>query len=260
MLHQFAGFIDEDNREALPGRRFLDWPNNDDPVAIHAGLQGLLRWMMVSGAALLRAIGRDASFAENAAERLLKHVPECPNRKAPAALLTLNGISDCSRILADDPFHGVSTFFGFYILLAKPTIPSLELIRKYWGAMLDRGATTFWEDFDLEWLDNSGRIDEFTPAGKLDLHADFGAYCYKGLRHSLCHGWACGPLPFLSERISGIRFLEPGGKKVAIQPDLGDLEYAAVSYPTRYGNIRVEIDRSGKKKIDAPAEVEVITP
>ena len=173
---------------------------------------------------------------------------------------TVSGLADRSEIVQHDPFNGVSTFYGFYMLLAQPTVPAMELIRRYWGAMLERGATTFWEDFDLAWLKNSGRIDEFTPEGKLDLHADFGAYCYKGLRHSLCHGWSCGPMPFLSERVLGIRFLEPGGKKVAIQPDLGDLEYASVSYPTRYGNIRVETDRSGKKKIDAPAEVEIVTP
>ena len=258
MLRQFAGFIDADNREALPGRRFLDWPNNDNPEAIHAGLHGLLRWMLVSGAGLLRAIEHDAAFAENAAARLLKHVPECPNRKAPAALLTLNGISDCSRILADDPFHGVSTFFGFYVLLAKPTVSALELIRKYWGAMLDRGATTFWEDFDLDWLEGSGRIDELPEPGFKDLHADYGAYCYKGLRHSLCHGWSCGPLPFLSERISGIRFLEAGGKKVVIQPDLGDLEYAKVERPTPHGKIVVELNRGAVPKIQLPDGVELV--
>ena len=32
--------------------------------------------------------------------------------------------------------------------------------------MLDRGATTFWEDFDLEWLDGSGRIDELPKEGQ----------------------------------------------------------------------------------------------
>ena len=37
------------------------------------------------------------------------------------------------------------------------------------------------------------RIDELVPPGKKDLHGDFGAYCYVGFRHSLCHGWASGP-------------------------------------------------------------------
>ena len=144
------------------------------------------------------------------------------------------------------------------MLLAQPSVAAMELIRRYWGAMLDRGATTFWEDFNLDWLENSGRIDEFTPEGKLDLHADFGAFCYKGLRHSLCHGWACGPMPFLSERVLGIEFLEPGGKKISVKPDLGDLEYVSGTYPTPFGGISVTAERSGKMEIDAPSEIEIV--
>ncbi len=42
--------------------------------------------------------------------------------------------------------------------------------------MLDVGATTFWEDFNMEWLPDAGRIDELVPAGKKDIHGDYGAY------------------------------------------------------------------------------------
>ena len=81
----------------------------------------------------------------------------------------------------------------------------LDCIRQYWGAMLDLGATTFWEDFDLDWTANAGRIDELVPAGKKDIHGDFGNYCYKGFRHSLCHGWASGPTAWLSEHVLGVQ-------------------------------------------------------
>jgi hypothetical protein len=63
--------------------------------------------------------------------------------------------------------------------------------------MLDLGATTFWEDFDFAWTDNAARIDELVPAGKKDVHGGYGAYCYIGFRHSLCHGWASGPTAWL---------------------------------------------------------------
>ena len=29
---------------------------------------------------------------------------------------------------------------------------ALDIIRDYWGGMLDMGATSFWEDFDLAWM------------------------------------------------------------------------------------------------------------
>lgn len=41
--------------------------------------------------------------------------------------------------------------------------------------MLDLGATTFWEDFNLDWIPNAAPIDEPVPAGKKDIHGDFGA-------------------------------------------------------------------------------------
>ena len=65
--------------------------------------------------------------------------------------------------------------------------------------MLDLGATTFWEDFDIAWAQNAGGIDEFPVKGKVDIHGDFGAFCYKGYRHSLCHGWSSGVIKFIKE-------------------------------------------------------------
>ena len=75
------------------------------------------------------------------------------------------------------------------------------IIKEYFGGMLSRGATTFWEDFDVAWLEGSGRINEFPEEGQKDIHGDFGAFCYIGFRHSLCHGWASGVLAFIIEQM-----------------------------------------------------------
>ena len=117
--------------------------------------------------------------------------------------------------------------------------------------MLDFGATTFWEDFDLTWTRNAGRIDELPQPGKDDLHADFGNFCYKGLRHSLCHGWAAGPAPFLSERVLGVRFLEPGGRRIEVAPELGGLEFVSGVVPSAFGPIRVTADAGGEVEVKA---------
>ncbi len=258
LLELYSSYIAQDGSEKIPEPRFLDWQNDANIQAKHAGLQGLLLWMFISGEQLLADLGESTEFVRNAQNRLKRHTPDCAGSKAAAAIQTLSGLADRSDVILSDPFRGVSTFYGFYMLLAQPTVSAMNLIRRYWGAMLDRGATTFWEDFNLDWLENSGRIDEFTPEGKRDLHADFGDYCYKGLRHSLCHGWACGPMPFLSERVFGIKFLEPGGGKVSIKPDLGDLEFVSGSYPTPHGAIHIEADKSGKLKLDVPQGIEVV--
>ena len=138
---------------------------------------------------------------------------------------------------------------------------ALDIIREYWGGMLKMGATTFWEDFDIKWMENSSGIDEITPEGMNDIHGDFGCHCYKQFRHSLCHGWAGGPTAFLSEQIGGIEILEPGCRKLKIRPNLGDLKWIKVAYPTPFGNVLIEaenIDGHIKTNISAPENIEIV--
>ena len=95
--------------------------------------------------------------------------------------------------LEKDGAAGFSTFMAYYILKADALaggMNMISIIKEYFGAMLSRGATTFWEDFNMDWLVGSGRIDELPKEGEKDIHGDYGAFCYEGFRHSLCHGWA----------------------------------------------------------------------
>jgi hypothetical protein len=139
---------------------------------------------------------------------------------------------------------------------------AIDLIRKYWGGMIDLGATTFWEDFDLKWMVNAGRIDEITTEGKVDVHSQYGNYCYKGLRNSFCHGWASGPTAWLSQHVLGITVLEAGCRKIKIEPHLGDLIWVEGTYPTPLGVIFVRhekrIDGSVKSIIKAPKGLTVV--
>jgi hypothetical protein len=96
----------------------------------------------------------------------------------------------------------MSTFMSYYILKAVASFDrdaAVSMMKEYYGAMLDKGATTFWEDFDLAWVEGSGRIDEFPKNGEKDIHGDYGDYCYVGFRHSLCHGWSAGVIAFMKE-------------------------------------------------------------
>ncbi len=128
--------------------------------------------------------------------------------------------------------------------------------------MLDMGATSFWEDFNVSWTNNAFRIDEMPVNGKKDIHGDYGAYCYKGFRHSFCHGWASGPVPWLTAHVLGIQPLSVGCRTVAIKPDLGNLAWAEGRFPTPLGVIHVRHERGtdGKVKstINAPEGVEIV--
>ena len=271
LLRRLASLIGPDGRERIDGMRFLDWPSSPNQPGVTAGLQGLLVMTLESGSRLMTALGDEdtAKLCAEAAARGRKVVPDVNQSKSGAALLSLAGMLEAKKVseavLKVGGPKGISTFYGFYVLqaLAKSgdTDTALDFIRTYWGAMLDFGATTFWEDFNLEWTNNAARIDELVPPGKKDLHGDYGAYCYVGFRHSLCHGWASGPTAWLSQNVLGVKPLEPGFQRVRIAPQLGNLQWVEGDYPTPLGAIHVRHERQPdstvKSKITAPPGVEI---
>lgn len=264
--------ISSDGKENLDGMRFLDWPTSPNTQAIHAGLQSLMTMTFDVGlkvANILKNKEKAAQYSQTI-QLLKKHIPDPNDNKSGAALLALSGLGDVKKInenlLSINPTEGISSFYGYYVLQARAMAGdyqgSLDVIRKYWGGMIDLGATTFWEDFDMKWLDNAGRIDEITPIGKIDVHNQYGNYCYKGLRNSFCHGWASGPTAWLSQHVLGITVLEAGCRKIKIEPHLGDLTWVEGTYPTPLGIISVrhekQADGSIKSIIKAPKGVKII--
>ena len=270
VIHHITDHVDEDGVETLP-QKFLDWPSSTNPDALHSGMQALFAIFFERAAYLMREMGDEetAKFCDDYHAKVSKvHLPHGNNKQA-AAMLALSGIEDVKKmneeVIVPGGGHGYSTFMGYTILSAKALADdmtrALNDMREYWGGMLDMGATTFWEDFDLDWMENATPITEVVPEGKVDIHGDYGAYCYLNLRHSLCHAWASGPAPFLMKYVLGIQILEPGCRKVAIKPDLGDLEWAEGTYPTPYGLIKVRHEKTAdgiKSTIEAPAEVEIV--
>lgn len=264
--------VGPDGSETLPGMRFLDWPSSENKEAIHAGLQALMVLALDAGGEMAAALGDSATRdkCQAGVARLRTHLPSHGNSKQAAALMALAGLDDAEKlnreVMASDGAKRLSTFYGYYVLQARASAGdyqgSLDNIREFWGAMLDLGATTFWEDFNLDWVPNAGRIDELVPPGKKDIHGDYGAYCYLGFRHSLCHGWASGPTAWLSEHVLGVKVVEPGYKKVRIAPHLGDLEWVEGSFPTPHGVIKIRHEKTAsgriKSRIDSPKGVKVV--
>ncbi|TXF86331.1 Bacterial alpha-L-rhamnosidase [Neolewinella aurantiaca] len=271
LLDQLETFIDENNGEILNGGRFLDWPTSPDKKAVHAGLQSMMILTFDAGSDMMATLGKpdlQKKYA-NVALRLRKHIPEGNTTKQAAAMMALAGLVDAQQINKDilrkDGVQNMSTFYGYYMLEAMANAGdhagAMDVIRQYWGGMLDLGATTFWEDFDINDSRNAVRIDELVPAGKDDIHGDFGEFCYVGYRHSFCHGWASGPTAWMSQHVLGITLLE-GGDAVKINPHLGDLKYAKGTYPTKHGLIRVMhfkgVDGKVQSVVDLPVGMKQI--
>ena len=168
--------------------------------------------------------------------------------------------------LLKDGANDFATFYGYYMLeeLAKDGryYEAMEIISNYWGAMLDLGATTFWENFNYSERHNALSIDQLPDKSKFNIHLDGGDHCYIGLRASLCHGWASGPTSWLTKHVLGIQVIEPGSKVIRISPNLGDLDFAEGTFPTPYGVVKVkhvkQDDGKVVSEIEAPEEVRII--
>lgn len=240
------------SKENYTDGRFIDWPSNDKPDVIHAGLQALTVRALEAGAEMCEWLNDEylRERCSKAAARMREYVPDAVGNSQAAALLSIQGMMDAeeaSKIILENGPEKFTSFMGYYLLeaLAKGGhyAEAMDLISKYWGKMLDLGATTFWEDFNYADAENAARIDEIVPEDKFDIHADGGAWCYVGLRHSFCHGWASGPTTWLSRHVLGIEPVGVGFKQVRIEPHLGDLQWAEGTFPTPYGVISVRHEK-----------------
>ncbi len=109
-------------------------------------------------------------------------------------------------------------------------------IRKVYGAMLEKGATSLWE----------------TPTGA----ADFDGAA------SLCHGWSSLPIYYQSGCLLGVTPLEPGFRRFEVRPYADEFtHYAAGTVPTPAGPVAVQWQRRENGlhlTIDHPASLECV--
>jgi len=275
--------VGADGHETLKGGRFLDWPSKADTQAVNTGLHALMIMAMKEGAVLCNTLGETdlASECSECLTRLRNSSDEVrsaffasgiemdrPGRKQAVALMNLAGMIDpemAAEALMYNRSHGFSTFYGYFMLESMAASgrysDALSIIKEYWGGMIELGATSFWEDFDINWMNNAGRIDEMPSEDKVDVHRNYGGYCYKSYRHSLCHGWASGPTAWLSRHILGVYPLTAGMDVLMIDPHLGDLEWAEGTFPTPYGPVTIKIKKSGRTGLStvvtAPRKVKI---
>ena len=272
LIKQISSKIDDEGTETLGKFRFLDWPSTPNKEGVEAGYRALLVWALKDAQKLCEILREKESINTciKAIEKLNRNIKDHNNLKQAAALMAVAGILDpvkaSNEVVAVDGAARFSTFYGLYMLdalsMAGMHEKALDIAITYWGGMLDMGATTFWEDFNIEWMENTARLDEFTPEGMNDIHGSFGDYCYPSYRHSLCHGWASGVTAWLTENVLGIKVVEAGCKTLKIEPHLGSLEWVEGSFPTPLGIVKVKHSKleNGEieSEIDAPDGIKII--
>jgi alpha-L-rhamnosidase len=122
------------------------------------------------------------------------------------------------ELLADDPAQAnVSPYGLFWVLegLGKAGFISegLDVIRLYYGYMLERGATTWWETFDA-----NRRMDA-----------------------SYSHGWGAAPTWFLTTYVLGLQITGPD--RWVMRPALHGVDFASGVAPLGNGRIEVSWER-----------------
>ena len=126
-----------------------------------------------------------------------------------------------------------SPFFYAYILRAMFEAglksEAIDLIRVKWSEMIDAGATTFWELWEVT-------------------------------NQSRCHAWSASPVYHLMQQVLGVTSVAPGWKEIRIAPVLETLDNARGVVPTPHGPVRVEWEKVAEDQIavrvDLPPGVE----
>ncbi|MFD0670878.1 family 78 glycoside hydrolase catalytic domain [Cohnella sp. GCM10027633] len=127
--------------------------------------------------------------------------------------------------------------FFYHIVLEtlfryRYTEEAMKHIRGYWGAMLDRGATTWWETFDpsLPFPTTPSAYLGHTPT-----------YLMDSIPVSLSHGWGASPTYLLSRELLGVNMSSAETTGVILQPNaVNGVDWAEGIVPTKYGNLYAE--------------------
>jgi len=272
----FERFINRDGLLEITAWNMLDWAPMDTPdsgVVTHQN--ALLVKALRDVAYISEVLGKKEDidyllrFADNLKDAINRHlwdeeskayIDSIHNDRQRSRVIsqqtnTIVYLCDCAEgerkqllesYIINPPEYFVkigSPFMSFFYFEALSKIGRidkiLESIRRDWGLMLDYGATTCWETF-------------------IGFQRD-------RLTRSHCHAWSSAPAYFFPAYILGVRPLEPGFRKVLIQPNLCGLKWARGTVPTPYGVIEISF-KEENDYIDATLnlpdgiEVEIIPP
>ncbi|MCQ2399302.1 MAG: hypothetical protein MJ072_02225 [Clostridia bacterium] len=175
LIKQINPLILEDGSTDYP-MNFIDWPthfedNPDSPWKPAegedqtekyydelAGMYYLNKTAFTMVRELLVDFGEDVTTVDDILLRLSRKKHTVLKYKQIAGFAALNGdlSDDIERVLVDGGAKGMSTFMSYIILTGVALFGKFDLaltmMKDYYGGMLEAGATSFWEDFNVDWL------------------------------------------------------------------------------------------------------------
>ena len=225
---------------------FFDWPTVGKPDSVFACYA--LTLYTLREIIECRYFGNEViALAKAIEKRLSLRSKENSEVKAISALGLLVDKSDRDtslKYILEGGAKGYSMFMTYFISKALAENghmqDAFENNLKYYGGMLKMGATSFWEGFNVEWMENACGITERSKEGQKDIHGDFGECCYIGYRHSLCHGWSCGVLAYFIEYLVGFKLDNGDCTRFTLKPNLCGLKHVQCKIPTARGVLEIE--------------------
>lgn len=232
---------------------FIDWVDQEKWTA----LQIMWLWAQNSGVKLAQRVGDNetANYWMNRSKKIQTNLSEAAWSEKEQLWLSKNDSSDekvrhpnflsvVSGLATKNQYAGIKALLdnkdvkpvgtpymaGFEAMAMAQlgnTDYMLKNVKDYWGGMLNKGATTFWEAYDPKQTDEKQYSFYGRPYAK-----------------SLCHAWSAGPAAFLPSELFGLKPIEDGWKRFTLHPNLGHLAWANVCLPTKYGNIIVDIENN----------------
>ncbi len=130
-------------------------------------------------------------------------------------------------VLLNDNIPPITTpYFKFYELEALGKMGKLEYvmnaIKSYWGGMIQKGAVTFWEEYDPNVPDEE----------MYDMYGDkFGK--------SLCHAWGASPIYLLEKYFLGVKPLSAGYRTYEANPRTEFFRSFDCKVPVNKGDLKL---------------------
>lgn len=240
---------------------FVDWSDIDKEGAVCAE-QILLLKCYQTMAYCARLLGKDASGYERDYENLRKAVMEyfwCEEkgafidsfqsgkkhvtRHANIFAILFDLVEEekvqsiIDRVLLNPEITQITTpYFKFFELDVWGKTGHLdkvyESLKSYWGGMLDRGAVTFWEEFDPS-QDESQQYGMYgDPFGK-----------------SLCHAWGASPIYLLGRYFLGVQPLTPGYETYEVKPHTEFFQELDCVVPVKDGSVHI-VYQNGELQVE----------
>ncbi|QAR70863.1 alpha-rhamnosidase [Pediococcus acidilactici] len=135
------------------------------------------------------------------------------------------------RVLLNDRVTALTTpYFKFFEQDALCKLGQYDqvyqTIKEYWGAMVEKGATTVWEEYDPQVSGDAQYAMYGDPFGK-----------------SLCHTWGASPVYLLGRYFFGLRPTQAGYTTFEIQPHLAYFQKLHGQLPIKDGLVHFKVSR-----------------